>query len=59
MKKKKIYIIIITIITALLLAIITVFLFTKDNKINKDVAIDIALNYANVDDKDVSIVEAK
>ena len=57
MKRKKIYIIIITIITALLLAIITVFLFTKDNKINKDVAIDIALNYANINKNDASNIK--
>ena len=57
MKKKKIYIIIITIIAAILLAIITVFLFTKDNKINKDVAIDIALDYANINKNDVSNIK--
>lgn len=59
MKKKKLYIIIITIITALLLVFIAILFFTKDNKISKEIATNIALDYANVDDKDVSIVEAK
>lgn len=57
MKKKKIYIIIITIISALLLAIITVFLFTKENKISKDVAINIAFDYANINKKDASNIK--
>lgn len=59
MKKKKLYIIIITIITALLLVFIAILFFTKDNKISKEIATNIALDYANVDDKNVSIVEAK
>ncbi len=57
MKKKKIYIIIITIVFALLLAIISVFLFTKDNKISKDIATNIALDYANVNKKDTSNIK--
>lgn len=57
MKKKKIYIIIITIITAILLAIISVFLFTKDNKFSKEVAINIALDYANINKKDASNIK--
>ena len=57
MKKKKIYIIIITIITAILLAIISVFLFTKDNKISKEVATNIALDYANINKKDASYIK--
>lgn len=57
MKKKKIYIIIITIITALLLVFMTILFFTKDNKINKDVAIDIALDYANMNKNDASNIK--
>ena len=59
MKKKKIYIIIITIAFALLLAIISVFLFTKDNKISKDIATNIALDYANVNKKDTSNIKVE
>lgn len=59
MKKKKIYIIIITIVFALLLAIISVFLFTKDNKISKDIATNIALDYANVNKKDTSNIKVE
>ena len=58
MKKEKIYmIIIITITIALLIAIISVFLFTKDNKISKEVATNIALDYANIDKKDASYIK--
>lgn len=59
MKKKKIYIIIITIAFALLLAIISLFLFTKDNKISKDIATNIALDYANVNKKDTSNIKVE
>ncbi len=59
MKKKKIYIIIITIAFALLLAIISVFLFTKDNKTSKDIATNIALDYANVNKKDTSNIKVE
>ena len=58
MKKEKIYIIIIITITlALLIAIISVFLFTKDNKISKEVATNIALDYANINKKDASNIK--
>lgn len=57
MKKKKIYIIIITIITALLLVFITILFFTKDNKINKEIATNIAFDYANINKNDASNIK--
>ena len=57
MKKKKIYMIIITIITALLLVFIAILFFTKDNKITKDVATNIALDYAKINKDDASIIK--
>ena len=57
MKKKKLYIIIITIVTALFLVFIAILFFTKDNKISKEIATNIALDYANINKNDASNIK--